>query len=435
MANTGSSAAGNARHAEANGAVSGSWSKQAPKKGLAGIFAAIFGQALSGSKTVAQGAAKAEQGTEAAQSAKTLLDMKELTAGQKSGPAKASPNPAGPQIPDVKSVAANAARQGPVAVALAKRDASAKEIPAEDDSGAGGKSLPAALRRKEQGPDHLQDATAQSALLQPSLLPTQEPKNGRGAEQQKSATKALDDESLKKKRLDDPGLAARIQIFDQRKSAMKTGLKAEGEKTATEGVATDSRPSHGEASKTDREILIDLSKSSPLPPADKGGPAREAAATGQNFAALLADRLRDSGNTEIVQSARIILKDGDSGSIRMRLNPPELGNVKIELYLADNSISGRIVVESDAARNAFEKGMASLQDAFRSGGFESAKLEVQVGSGNAQGQGAWNGGGRGGEGPPGPFWSERSRSAAFEPSSAAMASRSPRSGRAVDIVV
>lgn len=435
MANTAASAAGSARHADTQLAASASWSKQPPKKGLAGIFSAIFGQALSGSKTAAQGSAKAGQCADVAQSAKTLLNMKELAAAPKAAPAKATPQPAGAPIPDGKSVAANALRQGPVAAALAKGGAGAKEVPAEDDPGQGGKGMSANLRRKEQGPDHLQDATAQPALLQPSLLQNQEPKNGRGAEQQKTATKALDDESLKKKRLDDPGLAARIQIFDQRKSAMKTGLKSEGEKTATEAVATDSRPGHGEASKSDREILIDLSKSSPLPPTDKGSPAHEAAATGQNFAALLADRLRDSGNTEIVQSARIILKDGDSGSIRMRLNPPELGNVKIELHLADNSISGRIVVESDAARSAFEKGMASLQDAFRSGGFESAKLEVQVGSGNAQGQGAWNGGGRGGEGPPPPFWSERSRSAAFEPSSAAMASRASRSGRAVDIVV
>jgi uncharacterized membrane protein len=58
-------------------------------------------------------------------------------------------------------------------------------------------------------------------------------------------------------------------------------------------------------------------------------------------------------------------------------------------------------VESDEARTAFEKNMAQLQDAFTQSGFDSAKLEVQVGSGNANEAGA------GGERAKEPFWSER----------------------------
>lgn len=272
-------------------------------------------------------------------------------------------------------------------------------------------------------------------LPHPAPVPGPEPKAGDQPSGEGEGLRAEGSRSSKRAK-EDPGLAARIQIVDQRRIQAKPAAKAgpEPEPQPAEGTKRRSAETRPEEGRQSRDLSLDLLKPGPM---DKGTPSREGAATaaGQNFSALLADRLRDSGNTEIVQSARILLKDGDAGTIRMRLNPPELGNVKIELHLADNSISGRIVVDSDAARSAFEKGMAQLQDAFRSGGFESARLEVQVGSGDAGGQGAWNGGGRGAEGPPEPFWSERSRSAAFEASSPSMSARPGRAERALDIVV
>ena len=87
-----------------------------------------------------------------------------------------------------------------------------------------------------------------------------------------------------------------------------------------------------------------------------------------------------------------MLKNGDSGLIRLRLKPESLGDVKIELNLSDKNISGKIVVQSDEAKHAFERNMNDLADAFRQGGFDSARLEVSVGSGSQQGnQGTANG--------------------------------------------
>jgi len=148
---------------------------------------------------------------------------------------------------------------------------------------------------------------------------------------------------------------------------------------------------------------------------------------------MLAERLRDAWNGEIVQTAQIILKDGDAGTIRLRLRPESLGNVKIELNLSDNNISGRVVVDSDEAKSAFERNMNELTDAFRRGGFESASLEVSVGSGGG------SAGGSGGQSAPGsgegPFYSERLRTAVdsgAEPSTATVAYR--RQGSAVDML-
>ena len=94
-------------------------------------------------------------------------------------------------------------------------------------------------------------------------------------------------------------------------------------------------------------------------------------------------RSRDGGSLDIVRSAQIILKDGDAGLIRLRLEPESLGGVKIELKMADKQISARIIVESDLAGEAFRSSLDSLRDAFASSGFETTSIEVEVRDGRA----------------------------------------------------
>ncbi|MBN1242545.1 MAG: flagellar hook-length control protein FliK [Spirochaetales bacterium] len=131
-------------------------------------------------------------------------------------------------------------------------------------------------------------------------------------------------------------------------------------------------------------------------------PAGMEAARGKSFSDMLAARLGSDGAVDIVKAAQIVLKDGDSGLIRLRLEPESLGGVKIELRLAEKSIEGRILVESEEAKAAFEKALDGLKDAFAREGFESSSLEVSVGSEGREGNP--------GTGPgedSGPFWSER----------------------------
>ena len=94
--------------------------------------------------------------------------------------------------------------------------------------------------------------------------------------------------------------------------------------------------------------------------------------------------MRDSGNGEIVKRAGIILKDNSSGEIRMDLKPEKLGKVRVQIHLKDNTLSGKIVVESSAVREVFESNMEALHRAFKESGFESAELDVQVGGGRQQ---------------------------------------------------
>lgn len=204
-------------------------------------------------------------------------------------------------------------------------------------------------------------------------------------------------------------------MLDQRRlDAKREARRKEGSEAEARGIEGAKPEALQDAPKpSGREIALDLGGVGGTASRGEGsgasGEAAPAAAPKGDFSALLAERLKEAWNGEIVQSAHIVLKDGDSGVIRLRMRPESLGNVKIELNLADNSISGKIVVESDEAKSAFERNMAELGDAFRQGGFESAKLEVSVGSGGS-GKGGAEGRAAGSEGP---FWSERRRADAF----------------------
>lgn len=94
----------------------------------------------------------------------------------------------------------------------------------------------------------------------------------------------------------------------------------------------------------------------------------------------LVRRMREEGNEQIVKNARIILRDKNEGEIRLILKPESLGEVRIQLSMQDNLIEGRIFVENDSVREAFEQNMPGLASAFRESGLELGSLNVSVGN-------------------------------------------------------
>jgi hypothetical protein len=128
---------------------------------------------------------------------------------------------------------------------------------------------------------------------------------------------------------------------------------------------------------------------------------------GASFKEALAQRL-EAGTGELVRAAQLVLKDGDLGLIRLRLEPESLGGVKIELKLAEKQISGRIVVESDLAAEAFRSSLDSLRDAFAEAGFDARALDVEI-RGDLGGQAGQGGERDAGDSERGPYWSARLR--------------------------
>lgn|GEM_PF-1465604 len=212
-----------------------------------------------------------------------------------------------------------------------------------------------------------------------------------------------------------------IKVTDLRSgadAAAAQNSQVQSAKTAGEGG---SAAQHGGS-----ELELEFSLDGGARTADAKGRTQTAAGqfSTKSFSEALAARFEQNWNDQIVQNAHVILRNGNEGTIRLHLKPESLGGVKIELKLADNSISGKIVVESDEAKSAFERNMASLNDAFKQGGFDSAKLEVSVGSQN-------QGGSRNQQDDPVPFWSERHRFDAGGSSAAiqsGIAGPVPRSG-------
>ena len=69
------------------------------------------------------------------------------------------------------------------------------------------------------------------------------------------------------------------------------------------------------------------------------------------------------------------------------MRPEELGNVKINLELSDNQVSGKIVVASKEAYEAFKQNIDNLKEAFIAGGFETNGFELSWAGSDGSGYG------------------------------------------------
>lgn len=96
--------------------------------------------------------------------------------------------------------------------------------------------------------------------------------------------------------------------------------------------------------------------------------------------------LVEKGYGQLVDQARIVLKDQNAGEIRMTLYPESLGKVKVALDLSDNTLAGQIFVENQTVKEVFQSNLDGLMQAFREGGYSDLSLQVSVGNGNGGNQ-------------------------------------------------
>lgn len=100
-----------------------------------------------------------------------------------------------------------------------------------------------------------------------------------------------------------------------------------------------------------------------------------AGASGSTFQQMLSQQIQFTA-PDFVRAGNIVLQDNNSGSINMILKPENLGNVKINLHLSDNVITGQITVNSKEAFDAFKQNLETLKQAFQNSGFENANLSL-----------------------------------------------------------
>lgn len=110
---------------------------------------------------------------------------------------------------------------------------------------------------------------------------------------------------------------------------------------------------------------------------------QSAGANGSVFQSMLTNAITQNA-ADFVKSGNIVLKDNNQGNINLIVHPEKLGNVKISLNLNDRVISGSITVHSQEAYEALKDSIASLKNAFASGGFETGEFNLNFSSQNQQ---------------------------------------------------
>jgi hypothetical protein len=80
----------------------------------------------------------------------------------------------------------------------------------------------------------------------------------------------------------------------------------------------------------------------------------------------------------MIQNARVVVKDSDNASFSIRLHPRELGSVNINLGLLDGTVHGKFLVESQEAKEALLSNLDQIKNEMREAGISVGEFQVNV---------------------------------------------------------
>lgn len=101
----------------------------------------------------------------------------------------------------------------------------------------------------------------------------------------------------------------------------------------------------------------------------KGGTAESATAPKRNFQQQF---------NEIVQNARIVVRDSRNGVFNLRLYPRQLGSVTVNLGLEQGILNGRFLVENNEARDLLMENLNSVKEHLEEAGIDIGEFQVNV---------------------------------------------------------
>lgn len=112
--------------------------------------------------------------------------------------------------------------------------------------------------------------------------------------------------------------------------------------------------------------------------------SQTASASSSTFQQALTQQIQNFA-PDFVKAGTFILKNNDSGTINLNLNPESLGNVKLHLELSDNVITGQITVSSKEAYESFKQNIENFKQAFLNNGFEDVSFNLSFASNTGSG--------------------------------------------------
>ncbi len=81
---------------------------------------------------------------------------------------------------------------------------------------------------------------------------------------------------------------------------------------------------------------------------------------------------------EIIDKARVTVRDSKNGSFTVRLNPQELGSVNVNLVMENGVITGKFLVDSEDAKNMLLGNLNDLKYQLESAGVSVGEFSVNV---------------------------------------------------------
>ncbi|MDX1563867.1 MAG: flagellar hook-length control protein FliK [Phycisphaeraceae bacterium] len=155
------------------------------------------------------------------------------------------------------------------------------------------------------------------------------------------------------------------------------GSTGGGSPVPLDGAAANVESSTGRAGHGLEPIRIELPFGGP----QAAAPGAATAATAAGPTAEAALPLPDAHHlTDQVGRALRSMVQQRGGTMTLRLNPPEMGMVRIELRIEANTVQARFEVTSEAVRTVLQQHFAQLKDALVQQGLTVDQLQVQNGS-------------------------------------------------------
>lgn len=100
----------------------------------------------------------------------------------------------------------------------------------------------------------------------------------------------------------------------------------------------------------------------------------------KNDAAMKSPEFRQSLQ-EIIDKAKISVRDSNNASFSVKLFPKDLGSVNVNLFMENGVVSGRFLVDSDDARNLLLGNLGTLKEQLAEAGIQVGEFNVNVNQG------------------------------------------------------